>query len=420
MAAPFRFWHGSRNLLSPRLQEAAGLLPRRVYTCWSVSCEPLTQQVRGADDRQGLTLAQKGVFLDPKFVQLLACPETGLDLSLEIEERFPDGTVLTGQLIRSDGQKRYPVVNGIPRFVSGESYADSFDFEWHTFKTTQIDSHVGRHPDRNATMGTFLKQTGFTAEKLRGKVVVEFGCGAGRFLHAVRRLGGIAVGIDITNAVEVARNNLGGDRDVFIAQASVTAPPFKKDVFDHGFTIGVLHHTPSPAKGLKNLVDVVKPGGAIAVSVYPEGGFYSFPSVYWMRKFVNTMEQFLGRKCAYRFAMSYAGLSACVFYPLFRLVEKIPLIGKGAAGTMAFFCFVVILARGVKARMLDTFDAITPRYASTHTPEDVEFWLETFCCEEIESTDVRFSYSGARPANYRAKKSDKASAQNIHSVHLET
>ena len=38
--------------------------------------------------------------------------------------------------------------------------------------------------------------------KIEGQTIVEFGCGFGRFLDVVRRKGGIAVGIDLSQAVE--------------------------------------------------------------------------------------------------------------------------------------------------------------------------------------------------------------------------
>lgn len=144
----------------------------------------------------------------------------------------------------------------------------------------------------------------------------------------------------------------------------------------------------------------------MAISVYPEGGFYSFPSVYWMRKMVNTIEARISNKLARCIALTYSYISAFVFYPLFRLVDKIPFVGRGLAGIWAYLFAVIIVAPNWRWRVLDTFDAITPTYASTHAAEEVEFWLRTSGCSDVHPADVQFGYSGAQPANYMGIKAE--------------
>lgn len=344
--------------------------------------------------------------MDEKFQDLLACPETGRPLTLGVTERYPDGLVKSGILTTEDGSREYPVRDGIPRFCESGDYAESFAFEWGRFGKTQLESANREGSMRDATRQAFLEQTGVTEERLRGKMVVEFGCGPGRFLDVARSLGATVIGLELTSAVDVARENLGGGPGVFLVQGSALSPPFRRDAFDFGFTIGVLHHTPAPCRGAKALVDVVRPGGGVAISVYPEGGFYSFPSVYWTRKFVNQVEAVLGPRWSRSLAMAYAWLSATMFYPIFWLVDKVPWVGGLIAGAWTYFFVVVIVAPDRRWRVLDTFDAITPRYASTHTPEEVEFWLRTFGCEFVRPTGVKFGFSGARPANYTGVKSN--------------
>jgi len=339
-----------------------------------------------------------------EFLDLLACPETGQVLSLQVTERAANGTIKTGLLKTEDGTRQYRIRNGIPRFCDGGDYAESFAFEWAKFGSTQLESTNVDQKTSDSTRHSFVSQTRLTEDAIKGKTVVEFGCGPGRFLEIARSMGAMVVGLEITSAVDVAKANLGEDPDVFLVQGSVLHPPFRRDAFDCGFTIGVLHHTPAPPQGAKALVDAVKPGGHVAVSVYPEGGFYSFPSVYWMRKLVNTVETRIGARCARRLAMAYAYLSASIFYPVFRFVDRIPLVGKPLVGIWAYLFAVIIVAPGWRWRVLDTYDAITPTYASTHTPEEVEFWLRSAGCTEVKSTDVEFGYTGARPANFTGIK----------------
>lgn len=348
--------------------------------------------------------------MDERFSDLLACPETGSPLALRVDERYPDGLVKSGMLATPDGSRQYPIRDGIPRFIEGGAYAESFAYEWGRFGRTQLESENRASRMWDATRVAFLEQTGFTEENIRGRTVVEFGCGPGRFLDIAKSMGATVIGLELTSAVDVARKNLGAGPGVFLVQGSALSPPFRKGVFDFGFTIGVLHHTPAPCQGAKALIDVVRPGGGVAVSVYPEGGFYSFPSVYWTRKFINQIESFLGTRWSRSAAMAYAWLSASVFYPLFWLINKVPGVGRWLAGFWAYFFVVIIVAPDLRWRVLDTFDAITPRYASTHTPEEVEFWLRAFGCEPVRPTSVRFECSGAKAANFIGVKTDRAGA----------
>src|SRR4051812_2983109 len=184
--------------------------------------------------------------MHPKFLDLLCCPETGQPLALDAEVTRPNGMVWRGMLRTACG-KSYPIVRGVPRFVSAEVYASSFGFEWSRWPRVQFESeNVGR-PMAGHTTKMWERITGIDTSRLAGKTIIDFGCGPGRFLDVVRRHDGRAVGIDLSNAVEAARQNFANDPDVLIVQGDLLRPPFAPGSFDGGFTIGVLHHTPDPA-----------------------------------------------------------------------------------------------------------------------------------------------------------------------------
>ena len=79
-------------------------------------------------------------FMEKQLLDLLRCPKTGQYLTLEADE---NGSQLidVGWLISEDGQNRYPIRNGIPRFVPQSNYADNFGMQWNHFRQTQLDSH---------------------------------------------------------------------------------------------------------------------------------------------------------------------------------------------------------------------------------------------------------------------------------------
>jgi SAM-dependent methyltransferase len=66
------------------------------------------------------------------------------------------------------------------------------------------------------------------------------------------------VGIDVSEAVFVARKNTAGNKSINFVRADIYNLPFKKEMFDLGYSFGVLHHLPDPEAGFKALVDMVR------------------------------------------------------------------------------------------------------------------------------------------------------------------
>jgi SAM-dependent methyltransferase len=223
--------------------------------------------------------------------------------------------------------------------------------------------------------------TGAKAGEMAGKTAVEFGCGPGRFLDLVRSGGGRAVGIDLSRAVDAARRNFADDPDVLIVQGDVLRPPFREGVFDCGFTIGVLHHTPDPLRGVKQLARTVKPGGWIACSVYPRRGFYSYRSVDRFRRFQNLLRPVIGHTSA----IAYSYFSAYVLAPLMTRGRKVRRLAR-LLDTMERNWLVVLKIPDARWRVLDTFDAITPAIATTHSSDEVRAWMENAGCTLVRPT----------------------------------
>ncbi len=316
--------------------------------------------------------------MQARFVDILCCPKTGAALTLEVHEEFPGGSVKSGVLRSVSGENSYPIVRGIPRFIDEEFYSQSFGYEWRKWSRVQFESeNVGR-PMAGHTEKMFDAITGFTPELLRNKLVVEFGCGPGRFLDIVRRRGGIAVGIDMSVAVEPARENFKDDADVLIVQGDILNPPFRAGSFDAGYSIGVFHHTPDPARALKKLSAAIKANGLVACCVYPKGGLYDYPAVATFRRIHNAVRPWLGNKPA----LAYSYFSAYVLYPVFSRLRK-SARGARLVDYLENNMLVNVSIPDAKWRVLDVFDAITPLFASTHTSEEVESWFHNANCHSL-------------------------------------
>ena len=263
---------------------------------------------------------------------------------------------VTGEPIRD-----FPVVRGIPRFVDGDRYAASFSFEWNAHAQTQIDSVRGD----DSSERQFRLKTGFTPEALRGRLVLDAGVGAGRYADVASRWGADVVGVDLSYAVEAAQRNFADRGNVLIAQADIGALPFRPASFDAIFSIGVLHHTPDTRAYFLKLVPLLKPGGTIAVWVYPREGDYLVRSR-WV-PFVNKLPPRLFYEwCRWFVPWAQRRLDR----PGIGLVRRLfPFSSQGL---------------GLENDILDTFDGYSPRYHGVHAPEEVEAWFR-----EAGLTDIR-------------------------------
>src|SRR5262245_24354704 len=87
----------------------------------------------------------------------------------------------------------YPILDGIPRFA-GESYVASFGRQWNRYD-------VARDEEDEAT---FRVKTGVDPRDLGGMLVLDAGCGGGRYARLAGRHGARVVGVDLSEAVEKA------------------------------------------------------------------------------------------------------------------------------------------------------------------------------------------------------------------------
>ncbi|MCK5506315.1 MAG: class I SAM-dependent methyltransferase, partial [Thermodesulfovibrionia bacterium] len=147
-----------------------------------------------------------------KLLSTLACP-----ICNEKLEKDSSSFKCTG-----NSEHVFPVIRDIPRFVASDDYVDSFSFEWNTHNRTQLDSF--RNDDSSKQQ--FIKTTGFSADQLKGKLVLDAGIGAGRYSDIVSRWGALVVGIDLSYAVEAARANFNDRQNVLVVQADISKLPF--------------------------------------------------------------------------------------------------------------------------------------------------------------------------------------------------
>jgi SAM-dependent methyltransferase len=272
-------------------------------------------------------------------------------------------------------------VRGVLRFVDARSYADSFGYQWHKFDKTQLDQGGTTRSDMD-----FRRKTGLKPEDLEGKLVLDVGCGMGRFAEVATRWGARVAGIDLSAAAEVAARNL-ADREFVALQADVFTLPFAPESFDYIYSMGVLHHTPDCEKAFKTLPQYLKPGGGIAIWLYSGyNKWYRFSDIY--RKFTHRMSAPV--------LLAVLRVAVPLFYWLDRGLRAIPLAGRPLAG-LIHHVFPVNRHPNAEMRVLDTFDWYSPKYQSKHTYEQVFRWFEDCGLKDLNVGELSIGVRGRKP-----------------------
>src|SRR6266404_5513855 len=133
----------------------------------------------------------------------LVCPGHHVPVSYETSFSTLEGVPWPdGDITCAEGC-RWAIRGGIPRFVSGTSYASSFGVQWNRYPRTELDSYTGKAYSKQR----LERCLGTPLEGLRGKVVLECGSGAGRFTELLVRQCEAFVCIDLSSAVDANLNN---------------------------------------------------------------------------------------------------------------------------------------------------------------------------------------------------------------------
>lgn len=120
-------------------------------------------------------------------------------------------------------------------------------------------------------MGMRLHFLGIRPEDYVGRRVLDAGCGTGEYSCWYGSQGADVTGVDLceaslSRAAEYARTQRLGH--VRFEKQSVLALTYPDAAFDYVYSMGVLHHTPDPYRGFRELCRVLRPGGVLVVSVY--------------------------------------------------------------------------------------------------------------------------------------------------------
>jgi len=303
-----------------------------------------------------------------RLLDLLSCPECKNTLHLESGAKITNcqgcrETEIVEGILKCSCSKSYPVTGGIPRILPPslrpieKKTARRFGYEWTKFSDYEVENF--------AIFMKFLAPDFF-----RGKVGLDAGCGAGRHLVRLSDLGAEAIGFDLSSSVDVAYQKTFHLPGIHVVQCDVSYLPFRKDVFDFIYSLGVLHHLPHPRESFRGLIPFLKPGsGAIFFLVYQRS----------LRKLllepIRVITTRLPVKVVHWISLIAAIFDYWVIGRGYRLLKKVPFLGK-----------IVELLIPVRVKeysrytfrvsTTDWFDRLSAPLSRSYNQKEIKRWLE--------------------------------------------
>ncbi|HEC33918.1 MAG TPA: methyltransferase domain-containing protein [Chloroflexi bacterium] len=258
----------------------------------------------------------------------LVCPDCLVAMDCQATDGNDDD-VETGLLRCPQCGECYPILRGIPRFVTAKrplngknvETADAFGWQWQKFSKVH---------DLATCEAQFLDWIyPIEPEFFEGKVVLDAGCGMGRFSLASSALGArMVLAIDASDAVEAARHNTRDFSNVHVIQGDIHHLPLRRGQdaqVDFVFSIGVLHHLDDPQAGFNALIQHLRRDGTIFVWVYGR------ENNGWLVNVVNPIRTMFTSRLPRRALYVLSWLITVGLHPILKLVYR-PANAPGVPG----------------------------------------------------------------------------------------
>ncbi|HKY05037.1 MAG TPA: methyltransferase domain-containing protein [Blastocatellia bacterium] len=387
----------------------------------------------------------------PKLLSLLICPHCQEPVTLHpFQSSSSDREDIEAGLLVCNGcGSPYPIAEGIPRMLPNafqrlkkfrrqfsrelssiefresqpgdvrrfeqlhQLTARAFGYEWNTYRVTSREEDLvtlfwltGADPKLYDKLSVTDVFTFYPTEadlakvdgsQLSGKTVLDIGCGMGKYLAIVSEYAETVVGLDLSEALVRARSNLKDRTNVHLVQGNILAPPLKAGFADFGYSVGVLHHTPDTHAAFLKSSTLIKPGGKLAVWLYPKE---REPNPYsdWVHWVQDDLVRPVTCRMPPRVLRMFCSILGRLTFVRDRAVARHQVTKSRLSYQIAKYTGAVAVGshRDPEIAAFLNFDWYSPQYRSYHLEEEVEDWYREAGFDNVRVLPQRVSAIGTR------------------------
>lgn len=205
-----------------------------------------------------------------------------------------------------------------------------------------------------------------------GALILDAGCGAGRWAIQVAKHGGRVIALDAGLSVELAERN-GRPWGIECVQADVTRLPFNSAAFDLVYSLGVLHHVRETDLAAAELTRVLRPGGLCLLYLY-----YALDNrgalMRAVFRIVDMVRRVMSRSPQPILSAASLAIALCVYVPLAKtsgLLRRAGLTRQAAAIPLGYYA-----DRSFRTMRNDSLDRFGTRLEKRYTRVEIIALME--------------------------------------------
>ncbi|MCP3682787.1 MAG: methyltransferase domain-containing protein [bacterium] len=336
-----------------------------------------------------------------RLLNFIVCPYCSG--KLKCETFVSEGKEIFEGVLKCNCGRCYPIVRGVPRMLPDSLRMDSVRSTYPKFYSKyqeQLGAQTGEGKESQKIVKEkrrTLKAFGYEWKKkkfsvryreyldqfldlihpikpdfFKGKLVLEGGCGTGRHTYYSADFGAEIIGVDLSDAVDVAYDKTKGLPKAHVIQADIYKLPFKKQMFDYVFSVAVLHHLPDPEKGFRSLLPFLKKGGTISAWVYGKEGNY-------LLKIMDPIRKHFISKLPYKAIELISFTIITLLYPIIKLIYG-PMNRSRVTRKIAWilpqnYFFYYLSKMNFKVNYLTLYDQLMAPTSFYYTKKEFASWF---------------------------------------------
>jgi len=238
-----------------------------------------------------------------------------------------------------------------------------------------------QHPKPQATTeGQFWLKTGWSPNDVRGKTILDAGCGCGRFSEVAARAGARVISIDAAPAAVEATRAL--VPNAYVRQDNLLDIETVTHRSVHlAFALGTLHHTGDTARAFEQVAQTVRPGGELAVWCYCQ--HVSDPTLLPVLEFLHDLTRAIPSKELYDIVRKHAVQIRDLYKGAWNPLQQILRVSN---------------SQDDEECISDTFDWHCPKYRDWVTENQMRGWFEVAGFDVVWVGDFPVSMRGRKRA----------------------
>jgi arsenite methyltransferase len=307
--------------------------------------------------------------------------------SLKLEAGSCDGDEVIEGLLTSESGARYAISKGVPRFVTTQDAHQlqterSFGYKWHQHSSYDSEEFQAAFRDWMVRRYGFQDLGAMQHYFSRRNRILDAGCGSGFSASLyLTRIEGMWFGVDISDAVDVARERIGAIAGTQFIQADMLDLPFPPGTFDTIFAEGTLHHTPSTERALKSLAPLLAASGEFLFYVYRQKAPVREFTDDYVRNIISPLDP--AEAWEQLRPLTQLGQALAELHATIELADDIPILGIKAGRhdvqRLIYWHFAKLFWNdkfSFEENHHINFDWYHPRYAHRQTETEIRRWCD--------------------------------------------